>query len=49
MAIRAHGVKDTIPGAQRVIEAHDARLFFPEDRTDTLAPPILEFWDELGR
>jgi pimeloyl-ACP methyl ester carboxylesterase len=45
----AYWLKDTIPGAKRVIEVEDARLFFPEDRPDTLAPPILQFWDELGR
>jgi pimeloyl-ACP methyl ester carboxylesterase len=45
----AYWLKDTIPGARRVIEVEDARLFFPEDRPDTLAPPILQFWDELGR
>src|SRR5215470_10004024 len=45
----AYWLKDTIPGARRVIEVEDARLFFPEDRPDGLAPPILEFWDEIGR
>jgi pimeloyl-ACP methyl ester carboxylesterase len=45
----AYWLKDTIPGARRVIEVEDARLFFPEDRPDTLAPPILELWDEIGR
>ena len=45
----AYWLKDTIPGARRVIEVEDARLFFPEDRPDTLAPPILKFWDEIGR
>jgi pimeloyl-ACP methyl ester carboxylesterase len=45
----AYWLKDTIPGAKRVIEVEDARLFFPEDRPDTLAPLILQFWDELGR
>jgi pimeloyl-ACP methyl ester carboxylesterase len=45
----AYWLKDTIPGASRVIEVEDARLFFPEDRPETLAPPILEFWDEIGR
>ncbi len=45
----AYWLKDTIPGARRVIEVKDARLFFPEDRPDTLAPPVLQFWDELGR
>jgi len=45
----AYWLKDTIPGARRVIGVEDARLFFPEDRPDHLAPPILQFWDELGR
>jgi pimeloyl-ACP methyl ester carboxylesterase len=45
----AYWLKDTIPGARRVIEVEDARLFFPEDRPETLAPPILEFWDEIGQ
>ena len=45
----AYWLKHTIPGARRVIEVEDARLFFPEDRPDTLAPPILKFWDEIGR
>ena len=42
----AYWLKDTIPGAKRVVEVADARLFFPEDRPDALAGPILEFWDE---
>jgi pimeloyl-ACP methyl ester carboxylesterase len=45
----AYWLKDTIPGARRVIEVEDARLFFPEDRPDTLAAPVLAFWDEVGR
>ena len=45
----AYWLKDTIPGARRVIEVEDARLFFPEDRPDTLATPVLKFWDEIGR
>ena len=45
----AYWLKDTIPGARRVIEVHDARLFFPEDRPEALAPPILKLWDEIGR
>jgi len=38
---RAHPValEDTIPGAKRVIEVPDARLFFAEDRPDALAGP----------
>jgi pimeloyl-ACP methyl ester carboxylesterase len=44
----AYWLKDTIPGARRVVEVEDARLFFPEDRPDQLAAPILQFWDELS-
>jgi pimeloyl-ACP methyl ester carboxylesterase len=44
----AYWLKDTIPGAKRVVEVEDARLFFAEDRPDALASPILEFWDELS-
>jgi pimeloyl-ACP methyl ester carboxylesterase len=43
----AYWLKDTIPGARRVVEVEDARLFFPEDRPDALAAPVLQFWDEL--
>ena len=39
-----YGLKDTIPGARRVVEIEDARLFFAEDRPDALAGPALDFW-----
>jgi hypothetical protein len=42
----AYWLKDTIPGARRVIEVADSRLFFPEDRPEALAKPMLAFWDE---
>jgi len=42
----AYWLKDNIPGARRVVEIEDARLFFPEDRPDALAAPVLQFWDE---
>jgi pimeloyl-ACP methyl ester carboxylesterase len=44
----AYWLRDTIPGARRVVEVEDARLFFGEDRPDELAKPILEFWEELS-
>jgi pimeloyl-ACP methyl ester carboxylesterase len=44
----AYWLRDTIPGARRVVEIEDARLFFPEDRPDAFATAVLEFWDELG-
>jgi pimeloyl-ACP methyl ester carboxylesterase len=44
----AHWLKDTIPGARDVVEVDDGRLFFPEDRPDALATPLLAFWEELA-
>ena len=35
----AHWLKRTIPGARRVVEVPDAKLFFPEDRPQALAGP----------
>jgi pimeloyl-ACP methyl ester carboxylesterase len=45
----AYWLKDTIPGARRVVEVADGRLFFPEDRPDALALPLLDFWNEVER
>jgi len=45
----AYWLKETMPGAKRVVEVEDARLFFPEDRPDALAVPVLEFWNELSK
>ena len=44
----AYWLEGTIPGARRVVEVEDARLFFPEDRPDTLAAPMLAFFDDLS-
>jgi len=43
----AYWLRDTIPGAQRVVEVAGARLFFPEDRPDALTAPMLQFWQEV--
>jgi pimeloyl-ACP methyl ester carboxylesterase len=45
----AYWLKDTIPGAARVVEVEDGRLFFPEDRPETLTVPMLEFWGEFSQ
>jgi pimeloyl-ACP methyl ester carboxylesterase len=45
----AYWLRDTIPGAREVVEVEDARLFFPEDRPDALAQPMLRFWKELSQ
>jgi pimeloyl-ACP methyl ester carboxylesterase len=42
----ASWLRDNIPGARDVVEVEDARLFFPEDRPDSLTEPVLRFWDE---
>jgi pimeloyl-ACP methyl ester carboxylesterase len=43
----AYWLRDTIPGSREVVEVEDARLFFPEDRPDALAGPMLRFWEGL--
>jgi pimeloyl-ACP methyl ester carboxylesterase len=45
----AYWLRDTIPGVRRVVEVDDARLFFPEDRPESLTGPMLRFWDELAK
>ena len=45
----AYWLRDTIPGVRQVVEVDDARLFFPEDRPESLTGPMLRFWDELAK
>jgi pimeloyl-ACP methyl ester carboxylesterase len=45
----AYWLRDTIPGAARVVEVADGRLFFPEDRPAELTGPMLQFWDEVEK
>jgi pimeloyl-ACP methyl ester carboxylesterase len=40
----AYWLKDTIPGATKVIELPGEKLFFPEERPETLIDPIRELW-----
>jgi pimeloyl-ACP methyl ester carboxylesterase len=40
----AYWLQHTIPGAERVIEVADGRLFFSEDRPKSLSEPLLGFW-----
>jgi pimeloyl-ACP methyl ester carboxylesterase len=39
----AHWLKNTIPGAERVVEVPGAKLFFPEDRPQALLGPLTSF------
>ena len=41
-------LKDTIPGAKRLIELKGARLFFPEERPAEFNEQLRLFWRELG-
>jgi len=43
----AYWLKHTIPSAERVVEVPDGRLFFPEDRPESLTEPMLRFWGEV--
>ncbi len=40
----AHWLRDTIPGATRVVTVDGARLFFPEERPMDLVPHLEEHW-----
>jgi pimeloyl-ACP methyl ester carboxylesterase len=40
----AYWLRDTIPGAKRVITVDDARLFFPEERPMDLVPHLEQHW-----
>jgi pimeloyl-ACP methyl ester carboxylesterase len=40
----AHWLRDTIPGARRVVELPGAKLFFPEERPEALAEALREHW-----
>ena len=39
----AYWLRNTIPGAVRVVEVPGAKLFFPEDRPQTLVDPLRPF------
>jgi pimeloyl-ACP methyl ester carboxylesterase len=43
----AYWLRDLIPGATEVVEVPDGRLFFPHERPDDLAGPLLRFWKTL--
>lgn len=40
----AHWLHETIPGAREVVEFPGAKLFFPHERADELAPHIRQHW-----
>jgi pimeloyl-ACP methyl ester carboxylesterase len=40
----AYWLRDTIPGATRVVTVDDARLFFPEERPMDLVPHLEQHW-----
>jgi pimeloyl-ACP methyl ester carboxylesterase len=44
----AHWLRDTIPGASRVVTVEGARLLFPEERPMDLLPHLQEHWSSVG-
>jgi pimeloyl-ACP methyl ester carboxylesterase len=40
----AYWLKDTIPGATKVVELEGARLFFPDERPEPLVAAMREHW-----
>jgi pimeloyl-ACP methyl ester carboxylesterase len=44
----AYWLKDTIPGAVRVVEVPGAKLFFPEDRPQALLEPLVPFLEHFS-
>ena len=40
----AYWLRDTIPGTRRVVEVPGAKLFFPEDRPESLIAPLRDLW-----
>jgi pimeloyl-ACP methyl ester carboxylesterase len=44
----AYWLRDTIPGCREVIALKGARLFFPEERPETLASALRDHWQATG-
>ena len=40
----ARWLRDTIPGVRQVVELPGAKLFFPDERADELAPLLTRHW-----
>ena len=44
----AYWLRDTIPGVVEVVEVPGGRLFFPDERPDSLVQPLRRFWGTVG-
>ena len=42
----AHWLRDTIPGADKIVEIDGARLFFPDERAAELTAALRRHWDD---
>jgi pimeloyl-ACP methyl ester carboxylesterase len=40
----SHWLAKTIPGTQRRVELKDARIFFPEERSEDFNRELRDFW-----
>jgi pimeloyl-ACP methyl ester carboxylesterase len=45
----AYWLRSAIPGARKVVELKDAKLFFPEERPEELANAIRDHWETMER
>ena len=41
-------LRDTIPGVTEIVEIEGAKLFFPDERADDLAPHLLRHWQAVA-
>jgi pimeloyl-ACP methyl ester carboxylesterase len=44
----AYWLRDTIPGVSDVVEIPGAKLFFPDERADDLAPVLIRHWTSVA-
>lgn len=44
----AYWLRETIPGVAEVVEVPGARLFFPDERPDSLVQPLRRFWSRVA-
>jgi pimeloyl-ACP methyl ester carboxylesterase len=44
----AYWLKDTIPGTTKVVEVPHGKLFFAEDRPETVIPHVRAHWARTG-
>ena len=44
----AERLRDTIAGADEIVQIPGGKLFFPDERAAEFAPPVRRFWAQVG-